>query len=154
MVDKNELLLQPDRDSNVFFDFQAIPQIFLIFYVFCKWSHKVVNFHRVRIFSSSIRLMGSFSLPGVDFTRVLWEAFFACRSKKTQMTVDLTIFFVLLGSVLLTAVSKHVCEIEPRCQFHQHSMSSFYAHRSRKYKKDWQLYFFALLGSALVKSYA
>jgi len=39
------------------------------------------------------------------------------------------------------------------CQFHQHSMYNFYACRSRKRKKDWQLdCLFTLLGSVRVKS--
>jgi len=40
-----------------------------------------------------------------------------------------------------------------RCQFHQCFTISFFAYRSRKHKKDWQLlWFFALLGSAQVKA--
>jgi len=40
-----------------------------------------------------------------------------------------------------------------RCQFHQHSMSSFSLRRSQMCKKDWQLdSLFALSGSARIKT--
>jgi len=47
----------------------------------------------------------------------------------------------------------NVGEIDFRDQFHQRSMSSFYAHRSQKHKKTVNLsVFFAILGSVCVKA--
>ncbi len=61
---------------------------------------------------------------------------------------------IVCGATGVKAFHKYVGKINPRCQFHQHSTSSFYACRSQKRKKIPMtlLYFFTLLGSTSVKA--
>jgi len=61
-----------------------------------------------------------------------------------------------LGATGIKAAYKYVGEIEPRGRFNQHLMSSFYACRSQKRKKETDdlTVFFALLGYLCVKAAA
>jgi len=53
----------------------------------------------------------------------------------------------------IKALRKHVDEIDPRAQFHQHSMYSYYASVAQKRTKGSQVVsLFTLLGSALAKA--
>ena len=73
--------------------------------------------------------------PGLNFINVLCTAFTLEEPKSIKKTDNSSVFFMLLGSTSLKAKCKYVAEIDSRAQFHQHSMYSFYAHRSRKHKK-------------------
>jgi len=67
---------------------------------------------------------------------------------------SLTVFFALLGSALVKALSKHVDEIDTWAQFHKHSTYSFYAlrRRMRKKRQSSQQCHLALLGPTSVKA--
>jgi len=68
----------------------------------------------------------------------------APQSVRTQSSCQY--LFTLLGSTCIKVVHKQVGEINPRCQFHQHSMRSSYTQRSHKCKKYNQAeVFFVLL---------
>ncbi len=61
--------------------------------------------------------------------------------------------FVLLRSAKEKAFSKILIKFDPKRQFLQQSLSSFYARRSQKHQKDKKLWvFFEHLGSARVKA--
>jgi len=72
---------------------------------------------------------------GVNFINVLWAAFAPVDPKSVKRYWQLDWTLTLLGATGVKAVRKYVGEIEPRCQFHQCSMSSFCTSRSPKRKK-------------------
>jgi len=62
----------------------------------------------------------------VHFTNILRAAFMcADHQKPPKNTVELSVFFVRLWSACIKAVSKHVDEIDPCNQFHQHLWAAF-----------------------------
>jgi len=71
--------------------------------------------------------------PGVNFTNILRAAFMCADPKSLNKTDSLTVSFVLLGSLRVKAELINVGEIDPRCQFHKRSKSSFCLHRSQKH---------------------
>jgi hypothetical protein len=68
---------------------------------------------------------------GVNFNHILWVAF--SYKSFSQLTIFCLQFFC--ARISSRAAHKNVVEIAPWCQFHQHFMRSFYAHRSKKCKK-------------------
>ena len=92
----------------------------------------------------------AYTMPWVNFINVLTHSFYAHRSQKRKKLLDLTAFFVLLGSVRENAALKMLMKLTPdeclkklkklvRGQFHQRSTSSFYARISQKCRKDRQV---------------
>ena len=77
--------------------------------------------------------------PGVNVISILQAAFMLIGPKSAKQHCWLDCLFKNLGSARIKAKCKSVGEIESWCQFHQLSTYSFYAHRSQKRKKDWQL---------------
>jgi len=63
--------------------------------------------------------------PWVNFSNILSASFTSVDPKSHKNTVKLSVFFALLISVCIKALSKHVDEIDPRCQFHQHFTYAF-----------------------------
>jgi len=61
--------------------------------------------------------------------------FYAQGAQKRKKDSEVISLFTFLGSTTVKAKSKYVGEIDPWCQFHQRSMSSFCASRSQKRKK-------------------
>jgi hypothetical protein len=89
---------------------------------------------------------------GVNFTNVLRTAFMLVDPESVKIIDNLTVFSRFWD---LRAKKLHlkVYEIEPRCQFHQHSTSSFACADPKSTKKTDDLtVFFVLSGSACVKS--
>ena len=93
-------------------------------------------------------------LSGFNFTNVLGAAFTLADPKSAKKLINLTVFFALLGSTSAKAASRTLVKLTPgvpenndnkwsskvsflfsRSQFHQHSTSSFYTHKSQKRNK-------------------
>jgi len=55
------------------------------------------------------------------------RSFFVNIPKVQKDTNDLTVFISFFGSLLVKATHKHVGEINPRRQFHQHFTAAFCA---------------------------
>ena len=52
--------------------------------------------------------------PGLNFINLLTRSFYASRSEKRKKLLELTVIFVLLGSLSVKAAHKHVDEIDPK----------------------------------------
>jgi len=76
------------------------------------------------------------------------------NSKKPFLRFEITVFKITVFEITVFEVKPSYHESDIRCQLHQHSKYSFYAHRSWQHKKiqlsHW--YLFTLSGSASVKS--
>jgi hypothetical protein len=64
-------------------------------------------------------------IAGVNFTNNFICSFYKQRSQKCKKYHPASVFFVLLGFSNVKSERKHVKEIDPRGQCHQHSTSSF-----------------------------
>ena len=53
------------------------------------------------------------SNPGVNFINVFTPSFYDCRSQKRKKLLELTAFFVLLGSALVKAARKMLVILTP-----------------------------------------
>ncbi len=51
--------------------------------------------------------------PGLNFTNIFKLSFYARRSRKRKKTDDLTVFFMLLGSVSVKAVRRTLMKLSP-----------------------------------------
>ena len=51
--------------------------------------------------------------PGVDYTKILCVPFICADPKSTKKTDGLTVYFALLGSALVKAVSKMLVKSKP-----------------------------------------
>jgi len=61
---------------------------------------------------------------GANFTNVLCASFTLVDPKSVKRHWQLDWILALLGAMGVKAACKHVGEIDPRCQFHQHFVSS------------------------------
>jgi len=79
---------------------------------------------------------------GVNFINVLLAAIAPVDPKSVKRYWRLDWILTLLGATGVKAAWKFVGEIEPRGQFHQCSMSSFWSRKSQKRKKltNWQTF--------------
>jgi len=64
--------------------------------------------------------------PGVNFINILQAAFAPVDPKSVKRYWQLDWIIMLLGATGVKAVGKYVDEIDYRCQFHHHFMSSFF----------------------------
>jgi len=90
---------------------------------------------------------------GVNFINILQAAFTHQDPKSAKNTVKFPVFFCAFGIWAHKSCLKNVDEIDPRDQFHQCSMYSFYTCRSQKRKKTVKVSIFSmLLGSTRAKA--
>jgi len=65
--------------------------------------------------------------PGVNFTNMFMSNFYARRSQKQKMTVDLAVIFAPLVSTCVKAAHKML--VKSICQFHQKILSAFFVQK-------------------------
>ncbi len=157
-VSTNVVLIHILMSSSKFRDGihkKILPKILKIFSklkILCSTLH----FLKATLFQLSRSALNFLHRPYYNF----YEPFSLARSQNYNIRSNIgtrcwTIIFLktyqeaLAGRICPTCLSFTV----PWCQCHHHFTRSFYACRSQKHKKDWQLnVFFTLLGSASVKA--
>ncbi len=114
------------------------------------WTAERSVFQSIKNFSKSwisiFRFKGAMWAPPssvVNFINIsIYSKLLFAQVQKAQKHLRPDWVLMFWRATGVKAVSRYVDEIDPCSQFHQHSMSSFYAHKSRKRKKTLNLSFF------------